>query len=123
VPAAAVAAVALTALATAWFSMKPQQADDPRGRPERPLDAPVVRAPPLEQAPATTVLGGASACRQCGTVEAVAAQDNSTRFELRVRMDDGTVQTLQQAVPATAGARVVVRNGVARPAPTSASQG
>jgi hypothetical protein len=121
--AAAVTAVAVAALAAAWFSLRPDSAGPAHpGRPDRPLDTPVVHAPPIDQASNTSVLGAAPACRNCGMVEAVAVQDNHTRFQVLVRMDDGTTRKLEQAVPVLAGSRVIVQGGVARPANGSGSQ-
>ncbi|HVZ46263.1 MAG TPA: hypothetical protein VHA82_20835 [Ramlibacter sp.] len=118
ISAAAVAAVATVALAAAWVTVRPLQlqVQEHAGRPDRPLDLPVVRAPPIDASPSdTSASGGPPACRDCGLVEAVAVQERHTRFEVRIRMDDGSTRTLQQAVPVLAGSRVVVRGGVARP--------
>lgn len=40
--------------------------------------------------------GGASACRDCGVVESVRAVEKSRRYEIRVRMGDGTSRTLYE---------------------------
>ncbi|MBI5278695.1 MAG: hypothetical protein HY854_19850 [Burkholderiales bacterium] len=48
----AVIAVAVAALVAAWLTVQEHQ-----GRPDRPLDVPVVRAPPIGQ-PDTAVVGG-----------------------------------------------------------------
>jgi hypothetical protein len=39
----------------------------------------------------------ASACRDCGVVESVRAVEKSRRYEIRVRMGDGTFRTLYEA--------------------------
>lgn len=67
VPALAVAGMAAAALLTAWFSLRPA-ADT--GRPDRPLEVSVVRAPPLDRVPDTRTLGGPPA----DTSAAAAAQ-------------------------------------------------
>lgn len=55
IPLAAVACMAATALASAWFTLR-QGADG--ARPDRPLEVSVVRAPPHGAAPDTRSLGG-----------------------------------------------------------------
>ena len=45
----------------------------------------------------------------------------TTGYAVRVRMEDGSLRTLEQASPLSAGERVVVENGYARPAPRAAS--
>lgn len=121
ITAVTVAAVAAAALFATWASLRPT---DDRMRPSRPLEAPVVKAPPIT-APDTSVAGGppAADCPQCGVVEAVAVTQNHGAFQVRVRMSDGSVRTLEQATPVVAGSRVVVQGGVAKPAPNGPNQG
>lgn len=113
---AAVAAVALAALATTWVSTRPLDADT--GRPAHPLDMAVVQAPRMA-VPSTAILGGPPApratCAQCGIVEAIRAVDNHAAFELAIRMSDGSLRTVKQAVPVLAGSEVTVRDDVALP--------
>ena len=45
----------------------------------------------------------------------------TTGYAIRVRMEDGSLRALEQASPLSAGDRVVVENGYARPAPRAAS--
>jgi hypothetical protein len=118
-----VAAVAAAALIATWATLRPSAEDD-RMRPAHPLEAPVVKAPPIT-APDTSVAGGppTADCPQCGVVEAVAVTQNHRAFQVRVRMSDGSVRTLEQATPVVAGSRVVVQGGVAKPAPNAQSQG
>lgn len=117
-----VAAVAAAALIATWVSLRP--ATEGGMRPSRPLEAPVVKAPPIT-APDTSVAGGppAADCPQCGVVEAVAVTQNHGAFQVRVRMSDGSVRTLEQATPVVAGSRVLVQGGVAKPAPNAQTQG
>lgn len=42
-------------------------------------------------------LAGAQACRNCGVIESVRALHPSQRYEIRVRMGDGTSRTLYEA--------------------------
>ncbi len=41
----------------------------------------------------------------------------TTHYEIRVRMEDGHIRTIEQASPVSAGERVVIENGVLRAAP------
>ena len=125
IPALAVLAVACAAFAAAWMTLRPF--DDDRGRPERPLDVPVVRAPPID-VPNTAVIGGPPApmntgCANCGVVESVTMLQNHSLFQMHVRMGDGSVRTVEQPVPLVAGSRVVLRDGVARQLPVPSTQG
>lgn len=123
ISATAVAAVAAAAVATVMVSTRPLV--DDRGRPQRPLEQEVVKAPPIT-VPNTAVAGGppaAAECANCGVVEAVAMLDNHGAYQMRIRMSDGSVRTLEQAVPLVAGSRVVVEGGKARPAPLPPTQG
>jgi hypothetical protein len=137
VPAAAVVAVAIVSVATAVM-MGRQQAPQRDVRPppaiadssQRVVKAPplVVTAPPLRapqklaQAPgqrdgalATHSAGAGPACRNCGVVESVASNRPST-YQMRVRMDDGTVKSIEQRAAFPAGSRVVVEGGSLRAA-------
>lgn len=122
----AVAAVAIAALVATWFANRPADPDAGQGgRPARPLEQPVVKAPPITT-PNTAVAGGpptTGSCANCGVVEAVAMLQNQGAFQLQIRMNDGSLRTVQQPVPLMAGARVVVEGRVARPLPAQAPQG
>jgi outer membrane lipoprotein SlyB len=48
---------------------------------------------------------------------------STTVHEVRVRMDDGSVRTIEQAAAAHAGERVLIEGNKLRPLPTSAQQG
>jgi hypothetical protein len=136
VPAAAVVAVAVVSVATAVM-MSRQQGEQRNVRPppgiadnQHVVKAPplVVKAPPLRspqklaQAPgqrdgalATHSAGAGPACRNCGVVESVASNRPST-YQMRVRMDDGTVKSIEQRAAFPAGSRVVVEGGALRAA-------
>jgi hypothetical protein len=136
VPAAAVVAVAIVSVATAVMMSRQQGAQhDVRPPPavaenQRVVKAPplVVKAPPLRapqklaQAPgqrdgalATRSAGAGPACRNCGVVESVASNRPST-YQMRVRMDDGSVKSIEQRAAFPAGSRVVVEGGTLRAA-------
>jgi outer membrane lipoprotein SlyB len=46
----------------------------------------------------------------------------SIHYEVRVRMEDGTVRKLQQAAPVAVGDKVLLDNGVLRPAPRTSPE-
>lgn len=121
----AVGAVAIAALAATWFAARPGEAEQ-GGRPTRPLEQPVVKAPPITT-PNTSVAGGpprpAAACANCGVVESVAMLQSQRVFQLQVRMADGSLRTVEQSVPLMAGSRVVVEGRVVKPLPPQAPQG
>ncbi|HEY7658057.1 MAG TPA: hypothetical protein VH881_14410 [Burkholderiales bacterium] len=56
-------------------------------------------AGPMRAQPAAAVepRPAAVACRECGVVESVRAVEESRRYEIRVRMGDGTSRTLYEA--------------------------
>jgi hypothetical protein len=63
----------------------------------------------------TRAVNGISACRDCGVVESVRVVENSHRYEIRVRLADGTSLTLYETTrpKVTAGQRVrVTERGV-----------
>jgi len=136
VPTAAVVAVAVVSVATAVM-MSRQQGTHHDVRPppamadsQHMVKAPplVVTAPPLRapqqlaQGPgqrdgalATHSAGAGPACRNCGVVESVASNRPST-YQMRVRMDDGSVKSIEQRAAFPAGSRVVVEGGSLRAA-------
>lgn len=126
IPPLAIAAVAVAALTATWVANRPAEtAAADAGRPARPLEQPVVKAPPITT-PNTAVAGGppsAGSCANCGVVEAVAMVQNQGAFQLQIRMSDGSLRTVQQSVPLLAGSRVVVEGRVARPLPAQSPQG
>ncbi len=107
-PTIAVLAVAVAALAAAVMSMRPE-AEASAGRPLAAASATeVVRAPPLNR------MGAAPACRACGVVESVAAVKGAKGFQMRIRMDDGSLRTVEQRGAMAAGTRVVVEGGAVK---------
>ena len=78
-------------------------------------------ADPMRPKPAAAVEPGAPrpagvTCRNCGVVESVRAVEESRRYEIRVRMGDGTSRTLYEATRPglTVGQKVrVTHQGVA----------
>ena len=80
--------------------------------------ADVVKAPPL--APATQSMGGPAACANCGVVHMVVAvydqgKPQPRAYQMHVRMDDGSVRTIEQRGALAAGSRVVVEGNEIRP--------
>lgn len=117
-----IAAVVVMAVATVWMTMRPG-ASAGSGRPDQPVEDAVVRAPPLT-APNTAVVGGPPSpkdkmelCANCGVVEAVQATKDHSRFQMSIRLADGSLREVEQAAPLVVGSRVVMQGGVARPAP------
>jgi hypothetical protein len=138
IPAVAVAAVVVAALAAAIMvkrgdSVEPQTAQGttaPTAAPE------VVKAPPLKAAPATSpaspaqaqgdphsgagsALGAGTACRNCGVVEMVVAihghaKPKASGYQMHIRMDDGSVRTVEQRGALAAGSRVMVEGASVR---------
>jgi len=136
VPAAAVVAVAVVSVATAvMVSRQTGEQKDVRPPPGVAESGQVVKAPPLvvkapplrsprklAQAPdrrdgalSTHSAGAGPACRNCGVVESVASNRPST-YQMLVRMDDGTVKSIEQRAAFPAGSRVVVEGGALRAA-------
>jgi hypothetical protein len=94
----------------------------------KPPAAQVVQAPPLKASPdaaapgraakpatraPATAMGGSAACANCGVVEMVVAVHEYAKpipsgYQMHIRMDDGTVRTVEQRGALAAGSRVVV---------------
>lgn len=116
-----VAAVAIAALLAAV--MHPGQeglADVPR---LALASATVVQAPPL----ASRSEAGA-ACAECGVVEAVVplvppAAETGSGWQMRIRMDDGSLRTVEQRGALAAGSRVTVAGGLIRVLPNRPGPG
>jgi outer membrane lipoprotein SlyB len=66
-----------------------------------------------------TILGALGGGFAGNTVEK--NMKKTTQYEIRVRMEDGTVRTFEQATPMPAGARVIIDNGALRLAPRVAA--
>lgn len=62
-----------------------------------------------------TILGALGGGLAGNTVEK--NMKKTTQYEIRVRMEDGTLRTVEQATPLTAGTHVILDNGVLRAAP------
>lgn len=127
VPATAVTAVAIVAVIAAFTAKRAEDVPVPAARPvvaeaAKPTPAQkadVVHAPPL--APATNSMGGSAACKQCGVVQmVVAVYDRASKkepraYQMHIRMDDGTVRTIEQRGALAAGSRVLVDGNAVRP--------
>jgi hypothetical protein len=140
VPMLAVVLVAVTAVATALMSSR---FDDTVATQEveTPADPThVVQAPPLKgsapaqmaaadrEPPDTAAMGGPRACRNCGVVEMVVAvhgyaQPTASGYQMHIRMDDGSVRTVEQRGALAAGSRVVVDRNAVRVLAERAGQG
>ena len=144
VPTLAVVLVAVTAVATALMSSRFDESVATQ-EVETPADpAHVVQAPPLKGSPspaapapaaaadtvraATATMGGTRACRNCGVVEMVVAvhghaQPKASGYQMHIRMDDGSVRTVEQRGALAAGSRVVVDRNAVRVLAERAGQG
>ena len=87
--------------------------------PQSPVAQPaaVVTAPPLK--PDTRSMGGAAACGSCGVVQMVVAvhehaNPKPSGYQMHIRMDDGSVRTVQQRGAMAAGSRVTVDGSTVR---------
>lgn len=101
-PTLAVFAMAVAALAAAVMASRPDSAEsDSRMAAARPQQE-VVHAPPLNS------MGTGPACRTCGMIESVAAVNGAKGFQMRIRMDDGSLRTVEQRGAMPAGTRVLV---------------
>jgi hypothetical protein len=122
VPALAVVAVAVVAVAAAVMARRDEAAPQPQFAQQatRPVAAAeVVHAPPLAE-PDTRAMGSARGCRDCGVVQMVVAVYDHGRkqpraFQMHVRMDDGSLRTVEQRGALAAGSRVVVDGSTVRP--------
>lgn len=120
-PTIAVAAVAVAAVLSAVMVKRadtesPQQAILEPARPISSSD--VVTAPPLAR-PAQ-VMGGAPACAECGVVHMVVAvyeqgKPQPRAYQMHIRMDNGSVRTIEQRGALAAGSRVIVEGTAVRP--------
>ena len=105
VPSVAVVAVAVAALAAALMS---KHGDVQDSQPVVAAPVPrqeVVHAPPLN--PTATMGAAPAACQNCGIVESVAAAPDK-RFQMRIRMGDGSLRTVERRGALPAGSRVVL---------------
>lgn len=69
-------------------------------------------------------LGAGGGCRDCGVVESAVQLDQRAGYRVRIRMDDGTVRTVEQPAALPVGSRVQVEGGGSlRVIPTPMRQG
>lgn len=140
VPALAAGLVAITAVAAAVMATRPDppdaadspvtQAEAPTApaAPAAPTSEPqeVVKAPPLKPTPAVgpvvapqEAMGTAAGCPNCGVVQMVVAvhgyaQAQPSGYQMHIRMDDGSVRTVEQRGALAAGSRVIVERDSVR---------
>ena len=122
VPTLAVAAVATMAVAAAVMVKRAETSSPQQAilEPARPIaNTEVVKAPPLARAP-TQEMGGSAACRECGVVHMVVAvyeqgKPQPRGYQMHIRMDDGSVRTIEQRGALAAGSRVVVEGSTVKP--------
>ena len=132
-PTLSVVTVVVTALAATVVVTRPQWEEANRPSVAAKSEQDVVRAPPLVvQAPplkasqkaggqsqhqgaaiASKVLGAGPPCANCGVVESVGV-DQHGGFQMRIRMDDGSLRTVEQRGAVAAGSRVVLEAGSVR---------
>lgn len=115
-PKLAVLAVAGAAVAAAFMGTRSDAPATGSMSSVPPPRQAVVRAPPLMvgQRNDTSAMGAAPACERCGVVESVLAASPGHSFQMRIRMDDGSMRTLEQRGALAAGTRVVVDGGSIR---------
>jgi hypothetical protein len=90
----------------------------------------VVEAPPVNASPGSAgpkrqtdaakrskALGAGAACRNCGVVESVALASQQGAYQMRIRMDDGTLRTVEQRRAVATGSRVLLERGAVRVMP------
>ena len=123
VPTVAVSAVAAMAIVAAVMVKRteiPEQLTaDARALPSSTVKTDVVTAPPLT-APDTRSMGAAAACTTCGVVQTVVAVYDQGKsapraYQMHIRMDDGSVRTVEHRGALAAGSRVKVDGGDVRP--------
>jgi hypothetical protein len=140
VPTAAVVTVVVAAVATTLVVTYSEHDEASRPSAVSLNGQDVVRAPPLVvQAPrltgqaqaskpaerqagkgtvASNAMGAGPSCSTCGVVESVAANGRGA-FQMRIRMDDGSMRTVEQRGAMAAGSRVVLEGSSVRAAPGS----
>lgn len=84
-----------------------------------PAPPSVVQAPPLDSRASALRQRAGPACRDCGVIESVVAlppraQDDAMAYQMRIRMDDGSVRTVKQRGALATGSRVTVADGSVR---------
>jgi hypothetical protein len=104
-PTLAVFAMAVVALTATVMTVRQDPADSSARVAAAPPQQQVVQAPPLNS------MGAGPACRACGMVETVKAVNGAKGFQMRIRMDDGSLRTVEQRGAMPAGTRVLVDGG------------
>jgi len=134
VPTLAVVSVVVTALAATVMVTRPDWQNASRPAVISQNEQEVVKAPPLvvnappvnaagpqRQAGAANTrskaLGAGPACSKCGVVESVALASQPGAFQMRIRMDDGTLRTVEQRGAVAAGSRVLLEGNAVRVMP------
>lgn len=139
VPAFAAGLVAVSALAVAVMASRSDapepldaqalQADASTRKRHEVVNAPPLKAPtpsagPVQQktgeTPTTTqALGAGPACLNCGVVQMVVAvhgyaQPQPSAYQMHIRMDNGSLRTVEQRGALAAGSRVIVERDTVR---------
>jgi hypothetical protein len=138
VPTLAVVSVVVTALAATVMVTREDWQNANRPAVISKGEAEVVKAPPLVvKAPPVNAssgsagtqrhadaantrskaLGAGPGCRNCGVVESVALASQQGAYQMRIRMDDGTLRTVEQRGAVAAGSRVLLEGGAVRVMP------
>ncbi|HWI84104.1 hypothetical protein [Ramlibacter sp.] len=100
----AACAVAVAGVSAAY--MQTRYPAQPK-RAEAPAPSAVVQAPPLSRPGAAA----AGICPDCGVIERVVARGpaaDSAAYEMRIRMDDGSLRTVAQRGALPSGSRVLL---------------
>lgn len=79
----------------------------------------VVKAPPVDGRPPLHSMGAGAACSNCGVIQTVTAKKGGSAgqavgYLMDIRMDDGTVLTVEHRGALPAGSRVVVEGETVR---------
>jgi hypothetical protein len=134
VPTLAVVSVVVTALAATVAVTREDWQNANRPAVISKSESDVVTAPPLVKAPTvdaspgpqrhaeaanthSKALGAGPACRNCGVVESVALASQQGAYQMRIRMDDGTLRTVEQRRAVATGSRVLLERGAVRVMP------
>jgi hypothetical protein len=139
---ALVAPVVVSAVAVASVMAAVMQMRANAEREARPVTASasgaVVQAPPLTSLSAharhparparSDHMRAAIACAECGVVEAVLpvsppAPRHAAAYQMRIRMDDGSLRTVEQRGALAAGSRVLVAGGAVHLLPNRGGEG
>jgi hypothetical protein len=124
-PTLAVMLVVVTAVATAVM-VAPTVSESADHRPVAagpvaavPSQPSVVQAPPLDGRASALHQRTGPDCRDCGVIESVVAlvpraQDDAMAYQMRIRMDDGSLRTVKQRGALATGSRVTMADGSVR---------